>query len=129
MPSRSLARRRPSEPPALPGHDPRLALFEKAGLTPERQATLLKSAVEALEGGLLAMSAQYPGQPDHFARMKAAGQLIGLVGAEPSRASVRDGGGKAEVTIVIPTPDWAAPVTRGTARDTQPPAVIDVETR
>ena len=58
-------------------HEEREKLLKAAGVTKERKAILLASAVAAVEAGLAA-----PGLTD---RLRAASMALGLLGARPSR--------------------------------------------
>jgi hypothetical protein len=88
----------------------RLQLLEKAGLTPERAAGLLRKIVAeaeaAVEGAMNPLSALPV--PDYHARMSAGKLLIQLLGANPPKTSA-PANGPAQVAVVIEMPAWARP--------------------
>lgn len=60
---------------------------------------------------LNAMSQLNSSLPDHHARMRAGGQLVQLIGANPPKTSAPDRG-SAQVAVVIEMPEWARPQPR-----------------
>jgi hypothetical protein len=113
-----MARRKsPSQSPlALPlsaAHD-RLALLERAQLSPQRLANLLEKTAAALEAGLAATRSYYTqtgkvsgNEPDWPTRAKCAGLIIELTGAAPSKSA--QSGAKVQVTIAPAESPWSPP--------------------
>jgi hypothetical protein len=113
-----VARRKsPSQSPlALPlaaAHD-RLALLERAQLSPQRLANLLEKAVATLEEGLGAVRTTYTPQgqvsgehADWQSRAKCAALIVELTGAAPSKSA--QSGAKVQVTIAPAESPWSPP--------------------
>ena len=97
----------------------RLQLLERAGLSPQAQADILLEFVEQARMALTsAMNPLVPTQPDYHARLRAGGQLIQLIGANPPKSS-GSGDGASQVVVNIELEGWAtgrAPKQVGTAR-------------
>jgi hypothetical protein len=101
-------------PSALTPVDARQVMMEAAGLSQERQSSLLRQAVQAAEDALQAEHEVFgptgvllKSRPDTFARMLGAKFIRDLVGAAPSKTSVAAAPG--QVVVNIGLPDWADP--------------------
>lgn len=91
----------------LGGASARLQLLERAGLTPESKADIVRTFVEQARAALTsAMSPLAPDQPDWHARMAAGARLLALVDALPSKSASDQQRGP-QVVIVNEVPAWA----------------------
>jgi hypothetical protein len=91
----------------LGGASARLQLLERAGLTPESKADILRSFIEqarrAMESAMFALA---PDQPDWNARLRAGAQLVQLIEALPPRSASAAAHGP-QVVVVNEIPAWA----------------------
>lgn len=107
--------RRPRKPTGVKALGPlgdaswRMQALEKAGVTPDRAASVLNHAIRAAE---MAMStAMHPlnvNVEDWHARLNAAKFLAQVFGLMPSKSTAPADAGK-QVAVTINLPEWAAP--------------------
>lgn len=89
----------------------RLQMLQRAGLSPERRADLLRNFIEVAEATMnSAMSVLNKDVPDYHARMSAGWKLMTLIGATPGKGSSSGEGDGKQVAVTINLPDWAAPL-------------------
>jgi len=87
----------------------RLQLLERAGLTPESKADILRCFIEqaraALEGAMSPLDPTHS-TPDWHARLNAGAKLLQLIEALPSKGASGEPKGP-QVVIVNEVPAWA----------------------
>lgn len=88
----------------------RMQALEKAGVTSERAASILRKTIGSAE--LMMDSAMSPLNPvveDWHARLAAARFLVTVFGLMPSKSAAPTGGEGKQVAVTINLPEWAAP--------------------